>query len=167
MSAAEMDPSHRYFLSLGSNIQPDENLTRAITRLREHGKIDAVSSVWESEPIGSTGPNFLNLCLSIRSPLEPDEFRALVTRNIEAQMGRVRGSDRSAPRTIDIDILMVDESPLNLERWRQAFVVTPLAELLPQFIHPLQHEPLIKLAEKMRAETWIVPRAKAPRAASR
>ena len=98
-----MDPSHRYFLSLGSNIQPDENLTRAITRLREHGKIDAVSSVWESEPIGSTGPNFLNLCLSIRSPLEPDEFRALVTRNIEAQMGRVRGSDRSAPRTIDPD----------------------------------------------------------------
>jgi 2-amino-4-hydroxy-6-hydroxymethyldihydropteridine diphosphokinase len=154
-----MAPSHRYFLSLGSNVQPEENLARAIRHLREHGKVEAISSIWESQAVGSSGPNFLNLCLSIVSPLEHSQFKESVARDVESRMGRQRGSDRSAPRTIDIDVLMVDDAPVNPERWRHPFVIMPLAELLPHFPHPIDHEPLSQVAQKRRAETWIVPRA--------
>jgi len=157
-----MGRSHRYFLSLGSNIDPEANLAHAIEQLRAHGEIEAVSGVWESRAVGASGPNFLNLCLSIIAPLETDEFKIKVARDIETRMGRVRDGDRSAPRAIDIDILMADGTPLNIERWSHPFVIMPLAELLPDFVHPTRHRPLSALVKETRAETWIVPRAKRP-----
>jgi 2-amino-4-hydroxy-6-hydroxymethyldihydropteridine diphosphokinase len=155
-----MPLSHRYVLSLGSNIEPETNLARAIAHLREHGTVDAVSAIWESRPVGASGANFLNLCLSMVAAVEHQQFKDSIARRIEAQMGRQRGTDRSAPRTIDIDVLMVDDTPVNLEWWRHSFVIMPLAELLPQFVHPIDHQPLSRVAQKTRAETWIVPRAK-------
>jgi len=48
--------------------------------------------------------------------------------------------------------------PLNTEFWEYAFVVVPLAELIPEFEHPLRHEKLIRVATQLREQTWIVPR---------
>jgi 2-amino-4-hydroxy-6-hydroxymethyldihydropteridine diphosphokinase len=153
-----MRQPHKYYLSLGSNIQPEANLARAIEHLRENGAVEATSSIWESHALGSVGPNFQNACVSFRVPIGVAGLKQEITRAIEARMGRVRTQNRLAPRTIDIDILMADDQPLNLQLWNHAFVVLPMAELLPDFPHPTDHRPLAELAKEIRAQTWIVPR---------
>jgi 2-amino-4-hydroxy-6-hydroxymethyldihydropteridine diphosphokinase len=153
-----MGNSHRYILSLGSNINPESNLAEAIQRLQDLGKLGAISGIWESHAIGSAGPNFLNVCVefSIRRPA--DELKLEVVNRIEAQMGRVRSSDPGAPRPIDIDILMVDDQPVNVERWSHPFVLLPLAELLPEYRHPTEAVPLSDAAKKAEDRIWIVRR---------
>jgi 2-amino-4-hydroxy-6-hydroxymethyldihydropteridine diphosphokinase len=154
-----MRPTHKYYLSLGSNIQPETNLAQAIELLRAHGEVEAVSSIWESHAIGSVGPNFLNACVSFMGSTGHAELKRDITAAIEDKMGRVRTRDRLAPRTIDIDILMEDGRPVNLQLWRHAFVVLPMAELLPDFSHPAYHRRLLELAPEIQARTWIVRRA--------
>jgi 2-amino-4-hydroxy-6-hydroxymethyldihydropteridine diphosphokinase len=146
-------------LSLGSNIDPETNLARAVEHLGAHGAVEAVSSVWESHAIGSVGPNFLNACVSFLGAMGHAELKREITTAIEDKMGRVRGRDRLAPRTIDIDILMADSRPVNLPLWSHAFVLLPLAELLPDFSHPAYHRPLLDLGQEIQARTWIVRRA--------
>jgi 2-amino-4-hydroxy-6-hydroxymethyldihydropteridine diphosphokinase len=153
-----MGKSHRYFLSLGSNISPESNLEEALRRLRFHGTVGKVSGLWESHAIGSPGPNFLNICVEYSATLSADELKRGIANRIEADMGRERSSDLSAPRTIDIDILMVDDKPMNLERWNHPFVLLPLAELLPEYIHPTEGLPLSAAARKAGDRIWIVRR---------
>jgi 2-amino-4-hydroxy-6-hydroxymethyldihydropteridine diphosphokinase len=154
-----MGKNHRYYLSLGSNISPESNLAEAIRRLQDHGRIGKISGVWESHAIGSTGPNFLNICVEFTTPLSNDALKSDVANRIESQMGRVRSADVSAPRPIDIDILMVDEQALNVDRWSYPFVLLPLAELLPDYAHPTDDIPLSTAAEKAAGHTWIIRRA--------
>jgi 2-amino-4-hydroxy-6-hydroxymethyldihydropteridine diphosphokinase len=75
---------------------------------------------------------------------------------VENQVGRVRNENRYAPRTIDIDIILFDETPHNLETWNHAFVIVPLAELVPNFIHPFEGKPLVEVAKQN--QVWIMKR---------
>ena len=77
---------------------------------------------------------------------------------IEAALGRVRSADKYAPRTIDLDVILVDEIPLRLENWKYSYLVVPLAELAPEFLHPITHEPMANAAEKLRRTDRIIPR---------
>lgn len=149
---------HRAYLSLGSNIEAESNLPKAVKMLLEVGKVEAVSSVWESESVGFDGPNFLNVCVLFLTPLGPVEFKERVIRPIEAKLGRVRSMEKNAPRTIDLDIELYDEKPLNTDFWEYAFVIIPLAELLPDFIHPARGEALAKVAEQFQSQVWIEKR---------
>lgn len=153
-----MTEMHRLFLSLGSNIGAEVNLPRAIQMLREVGRVEAVSSVWESESVGIEGPNFLNACVIVLSPFEHAMFKEKVIRPIESKLGRVRSSQKNAPRPIDIDVDLCDGKPVNAEYWRFAFVLIPLAELIPDFPHPASGEPLARVAKKLRAQTWMLKR---------
>ena len=108
--------------------------------------------------MGSVGPNFLNACVSFVVPAGPTELKHDITTAIERRMGRVKTRNRSAPRTIDIDILMADGRPLNVQLWKHPFVVLPMAELLPDFSHPTERRPLVEVAQEIRQRTWIVPR---------
>lgn len=141
-----MSRQHEFYLGLGSNVEPEPNLAKAIGRLGEYGEILAYSSVWESQAVGSAGPNFLNLCIQFAAQQEEQDLKFQVLRPIETTLGRVRTGDKNAPRTIDIDILVVDGEPVNPQRWGQAFVVLPMAELLPNLVHPLSGETLAQAA---------------------
>ena len=149
---------HQAWLSLGSNIEAESNLRKAVQLLREVGKIVSVSSVWESESIGFEGPNFLNACILFLTHLQPVELKEQVIRPIEAKLGRIRSAEKNAPRTIDIDIVLFDDQPLNTDFWDYAFVTVPLAELTPDFQHPVRHKNLSRVAEQLRGQVWIVPR---------
>ncbi len=162
-----MSPTHDYYLGLGSNIEPRPNLLKAIDLLAERGEIREFSSVWETQAVGSPGPNFLNLCLRYESALEEEDLKRLVLLPIESSLGRVRTRDKNAPRTIDIDVLMADGRPVNPKRWAHAFVVVPLSELLPDFKHPLRGQSLAQAAAAATAETWIVRRADVPELGNR
>ena len=150
-----MNDLHRMILSLGSNIEADANLPKAIQMLREVGEVEAISSVWESESVGFDGPNFLNACVQFFTPLAPVEFKENVIRPIESKLGRVRSSEKNAPRTIDIDIVLCDDQPLNTEFWEYAFVLVPLAELIPDFVHPITGEILSEMAQQAQGQVWI------------
>lgn len=145
---------HRVYLDLGSNLEPEKNIPLAIKLLREVGEITAVSSVWETESVGYAGPNFLNVCVLLLTPLDPEQVKHEINRPIEAQMGRVRGEEKNAPRQIDIDIVLFDETPHNTQTWNQAFVIVPLAELLPE-LKTHSGETLSELARQLQGQVWM------------
>lgn len=153
-----MGELHQAYLSLGSNIWPESYLPKAIQLLGEHGQVVEISSVWESHAVGSDGPNFLNACLLFLTNLSAYDLNEQMIREIEAELGRMRTADKNSPRTIDIDILLFDNKPLNVEFWDYAFVAVPLAELIPGFMHPSSGESLTRVAEQVKARTWIVKR---------
>ncbi|MFH1184273.1 MAG: 2-amino-4-hydroxy-6-hydroxymethyldihydropteridine diphosphokinase [Chloroflexota bacterium] len=146
---------HRYYLSLGSNIEPERNLARAIRRLRGYGEVQDTSGVWESHAVGSDGPDFLNVCIGFSTRVGAFELKREVVESIETALGRAKAPDKNAPRTIDIDILMQDGQPLNPERWGHAFVVLPMAELLPDMPHPISGKRLAEESVDVRASMWI------------
>jgi 2-amino-4-hydroxy-6-hydroxymethyldihydropteridine diphosphokinase len=152
-----MNDLHRMYLNLGSNVAAETNLPAAVNLLRKAGCVETVSSVWETESVGLDGPNFLNACVLFHTPLGPVEFKERIIRPIEAELGRVRSAEKNAPRTIDIDIVLYDEEPLNMDFWAYAFVIVPLAELIPNFPHPGNGEAIARAAGQV--QVWIQKRA--------
>lgn len=153
-----MSESHVYYLSLGSNIEPQANLHKAIEMLGKHGRVEAMSNAWESRAAGSGGPNFLNASLSFRTAVQKEAMKTEVIRPIESALGRVRSEDKNAPRPIDIDMLIADGEVINSSRWAFPYVIVPMSELLPEFSHPLTNQRLAETAQVVQAETWIVKR---------
>jgi 2-amino-4-hydroxy-6-hydroxymethyldihydropteridine diphosphokinase len=149
-----MSEIHHVYLDLGSNLEPEKNIPLAIKLLREVGEIAAVSSVWETESVGYAGPNFLNVCVLLLTPLNAEQVKHKINRPIEAQMGRVRGKEKNAPRPIDIDIVLFDENPHNVQTWNQAFVIVPLAELMPEF-KTHSGEKLSDFARQLQGQVWM------------
>ena len=150
-----MNKSHLVYLSLGSNIQPETHLVRAVQLLQEQGQIEKISSAWESVSVGADGPNYLNACLSLIIPRSQAELKEQVLLPIELQLGRKRSENRFAPRTMDIDIVIFDDQSCGDRYWGQAFVVIPLAQIHPTFQNPLTREPILETAARLRREIWI------------
>jgi 2-amino-4-hydroxy-6-hydroxymethyldihydropteridine diphosphokinase len=149
---------HTVYLSIGSNLDPGNYLPKAILLLRRHGRIQAHSSAWESKPVGSEGPNFLNACVLFLTLLATDEIKTRIVRPIESALGRVRGPDKNTPRTIDIDPILIDGNALRLDQWESAFIVVPMAELAPALQHPISREPMLRAAARLSRSAWIQPR---------
>lgn len=150
-----MNDLHRLYLSLGSNINAEIHLPQAVTKLRKVGKVEAVSSVWETESVGFDGPNFLNACILFQTSLHHTEFKTQVIRPIENSLGRIRSAEKNAPRTIDIDMLLYDDEPLNIPFWEYAFVIVPLAELTPNFLHPAKRMSLLEVSKQAQGQVWM------------
>ena len=150
-----MSESHLAYLSLGSNIQPETHLVSAIELLQKYSRVEKISSAWESESVGAPGPNYLNACLLLATPLSQRELKQQALLPIERSLGRQRTADKFAPRTIDIDIVIFDGKPSDNRYWEQAFVVIPLAEIYPDFPNPLTQESLIKTAADLRQRIWM------------
>jgi 2-amino-4-hydroxy-6-hydroxymethyldihydropteridine diphosphokinase len=124
---------HMACLLLGSNIQPVENLVRGVDLLRQKVKVGRLSSVWETPSVGIHGPDFLNLAALITTSMEAGELKKKILRPLEAQLGRVRSTDKNASRPIDIDIIIFDGYLLDANLFRYAYKAIPVAEILPEF----------------------------------
>jgi 2-amino-4-hydroxy-6-hydroxymethyldihydropteridine diphosphokinase len=153
-----MSESHLAFLSLGSNIQPETNLVKAMELLQNYGRLEKISNAWESESVGAEGPNYLNACVLLITQLEQTELKERALLPIETSLGRRRSGDNFAPRTIDIDIVVFDGKSCDDKYWEQAFVVVPLAEIHPQFQNPLTREAITKTATHLRQKVWLETR---------
>lgn len=152
------EKTHQVYLSLGSNIEPEQNLARAVQLLRQKVHILSISHAWQSHAVGSDGPDFLNACVLLVTPLRLQELKEQVIHPIERALGRKRTADKFAPRPIDIDILFYDEEPFG-DFLHHAFVIVPLAEIAPALRHPLAYyQSMVDLANRLRSQTWIVPR---------
>jgi 2-amino-4-hydroxy-6-hydroxymethyldihydropteridine diphosphokinase len=145
------------YLSLGSNIEPEQNLAEAVERLAEYGRIVAASTVWQTTPVGfADQPDFLNAVVLLETPLSAPDLRDLAIARIEADLGRVRTENKNAPRTIDIDIMLYNDEVLTMGRRRipdpevleRPFVAIPLAEIAPDYVHPETDQALEEIAEQ-------------------
>lgn len=131
------------YVSIGSNQQPRQNITRAIGLLRNaFGQIES-SPVYETRAVGFDGDDFLNLVVRFETDKALDEVGRML-QDIERQCGRARSQQRFAPRTMDLDLLLYDDLVRHDEQWdiprheitEYAFVARPLAELAPDGRHP-------------------------------
>jgi 2-amino-4-hydroxy-6-hydroxymethyldihydropteridine diphosphokinase len=117
-------------------------------------KVERLSSVYDTAPMLVVDqPRFLNLVCEVSTQLSPEEV-LLQVKTIEHKLGRVAGL-RFGPRIIDIDLLLYDDltltSPLltipHPRMLQRAFVLVPLAELVPTLQYPLLGTEIAALAQ--------------------
>ncbi len=137
----------RAFVGLGSNLgDRSATLTRAIELLgrREGVEVVAVSSFHETEPVGYLDqPAFLNGAIAIETELQPEALLVELL-SVERELGRTRDGPRYGPRTVDLDLLLLDgmivDGPgLTVPHPRlheRAFALAPLVELDPSLVVP-------------------------------
>jgi 2-amino-4-hydroxy-6-hydroxymethyldihydropteridine diphosphokinase len=154
------------FIALGSNLSPETNLPLAAGRLAELGRVRAVSMVYQNPAIGpSPAPDFLNAAVLVETNLTAEDIRERL-REIESDLGRVRTSDRYAPRTIDLDLCLLGAQVIETlelalpdpDLLTRPHLAIPLAELAPDFPHPVTGEPLGAIAERLRPGADLRPR---------
>jgi 2-amino-4-hydroxy-6-hydroxymethyldihydropteridine diphosphokinase len=153
-------------VALGSNIEKEVNLPKAIRLLSEMCDVVAVASVYETAPVGLLEqPNFFNTAVILHTPLSPAEIKQQILSDIERQLKRVRQADPNAPRTIDLDIVLFNDEVLDYEgedgRYRHIpekdllkfpHVAVPVAELLPDMPHPETGEALQSIATRLQKQ---------------
>ena len=137
------------YLLIGSNIDPVENTCRALTLIRSLVEITAVSHSWETESIGSPGPNYINLALKVVTEFDRPALKEKVVQPIERALGRVRSENKNAPRTIDIDILVFNDEIVEPHLWERPYEALPLADLLPDLSQPITNVKLHAIAEQL------------------
>lgn len=149
--------SHQAYISLGSNIQPRENLLEAMKLLREMVTVYTFSTVWETDAVGTSGPRFLNTAAWISTPLSANELKTQVISVIENRLGRVRTEDKYAPRTIDLDIILFDEQVIDDNLWTRDFLALTIAELRPDLEQPGEGRTLNQIAQSLRQSSTATP----------
>lgn len=152
---------NRVVLILGSNIDKEWNLPRAVRLLSERTELLAVSSVYETAPVGTTDqPLFFNAAALVETPLNAADLKQTVLSDIEQILKRVRTEDKNAPRTIDLDIVLFNDEVFafngravpdpDLQKFLH--VAAPVAELLPDGVHPESGEKLADLVARLVVE---------------
>lgn len=142
------------YVSVGSNLEPEKHICAALGAIGVRFGHMRLSPVYQTRAEGFQGPDFLNLVVGFEATEEPAEIAAIL-RRIEAQNGRLRGAEKYADRTLDLDLLLLDRRigefgrvslPRN-EIERYAFVLRPLADLIPDVEHPV--------VGQSYAEMWV------------
>ena len=143
----------RAYISVGSNIDRERNVTASLDALSAaYGEL-RLSSVFESEPVGFEGDPFYNLAVGLDTP-QTVGVLAEVLRKIEDDCERRRDTPRFSARTLDLDLLTYDDvvgvvdgvALPRAEITKNAFVLCPLAEIAGTELHPITH--------KSYAELW-------------
>ena len=154
----------KVYFTIGGNMGDREtNLGEARRLISERiGKVCKESSIYESEPWGfSSDQNFLNQVLLVETKLSPAAL-ILEISYIESKLGRIRNGVGYASRTMDVDILFYDHQIMltpelvipHKQMHKRKFVLEPLNEIAPDFIHPLfslsSHELLITCSDESK-----------------
>jgi 2-amino-4-hydroxy-6-hydroxymethyldihydropteridine diphosphokinase len=134
---------------LGSNIDPAVNIRRGALALASTLDVIQSSSVWLTPAIGIDGPDFYNAAVLCSTSLYAEDLKFSLLRPIEERLGRVRTSNKYAPRTLDLDAIFLDGTVLEPRLWDTAFILLPVAELTPDLTHPVTGYNLAELAEKL------------------
>jgi 2-amino-4-hydroxy-6-hydroxymethyldihydropteridine diphosphokinase len=156
------------YLYVGSNINPEQNLQKAIDLLKERTEVLAISSVYQTPPFGFMDqPDFLDIVVKLTTPVLAAAFKMDVIDDIEKQLGRDRDSQKSkhGPLALDIDILLWGKAafPFGSKPWRvphhsiveQAAVAVPLAELAADVIHPTENKTIAEIAAQFEDRSGI------------
>jgi 2-amino-4-hydroxy-6-hydroxymethyldihydropteridine diphosphokinase len=157
----------RSYVGLGSNLGDREAQlvgARAALAATPGVSVVAASRLYETEPVGPPQGRYLNAVVGLDSALAA---HALLKRLLELEQaaGRRRGSERNAPRTLDLDLLLfgdacIETPELSLPHPRlheRAFVLAPLAEIAADVVHPRLHVRVRDLAERVPGAGDLMP----------
>jgi len=146
------------FLGLGSNVGDlKHNLDTALQFISQRMKIEQVSSLYDTSPeVNTNQPRFLNMIIRASTSIEPQPLLTML-KGIESKLGRVT-TTRYSPRPIDIDILFYGNSIIDTpdlviphpHMHERAFVLVPLAEIAPNFIHPKNGKTISKMLSELK-----------------
>lgn len=161
----------RVYLSLGSNVDPQRHLTAALDELRARFGALAVSPAYRTKSVGFDGADFVNLAVGLDTDLPLQELNDWL-HALEDRHGRRRDVPRFSDRTLDLDIVFYDrlvtEGPGHLQiprdELKHAFVLRPIADIAPQFAHPVTGRTMAELwaafpadTAPMTVESWLEP----------
>ncbi|MBI1768044.1 MAG: 2-amino-4-hydroxy-6-hydroxymethyldihydropteridine diphosphokinase [Bacteroidetes bacterium] len=152
------------FLLLGSNLGDRLScLSLCLELIEEHvGTIIKKSSIYETTAWGRTDqPDFLNQAIEIETPFPPTELLS-ACQNIEKKIGRQR-EEKWGARTIDIDIIyfgdkIIHSNELTIPHPRMTerkFVLIPLTQISPSFVHPILKKTSEELLKQCRDELLV------------
>lgn len=123
-------------LLLGSNIDPQKNIQKALVLLQNRIHVIKESQIYQTRAVGSQGPDFLNQAVLIETKLEKHEIKNDLIIEIETQLKRVRTENKYAPRTIDLDLVVFNSEVLDDNVWKFKFAAQPVSELEPDLKDP-------------------------------
>lgn len=149
----------RVYLSLGSNLEPQRYLPAAVAVLREQFGAILVSPAYRSRSVGFDGAAFVNLAVGLDTELAPEALNDWL-HALEDRHGRRRDVPRYSDRTLDIDIVfyagLVMAGPGHLQiprnELQHAFVLRPIADIAPDFRHPVSGASMAELWAAFPAE---------------
>lgn len=159
------------YLGLGSNLEDRRhNLDQAIDFLSERIKIEKLSPIYDTAPVGNPNqPRFLNMVIQVSTRLSAPTL-LFMAKGIEAKLGRV---PIDTPRPIDIDVLFYGDQVVNTPPQlivphprlvERAFVLMPLADIAPDLVHPVNKKTIKQLLEgvkgKEEVNLWADPNKK-------
>ena len=157
--------SHTILISIGSNIEREHYTRRSLAALKHVFSDVTVSSVYESEAVGFNGNPFYNAAARATTSKSIEEVCATL-KSIERENGRVHTDKKFCARTLDLDLLTYDSevttTPVVLPREEicyNAFVLWPLAELVPNEIHPETQETYAQMwqnFDKQKQQLWPI-----------
>jgi len=151
------------YLGLGTNLgDRKQNISKAIEAISLKMSISKQSSLYETTAWGYTDqPDFLNQVIQVETNLSPLRLLNFL-KNTEVELGRVKNFPYG-PRLIDIDILFYDDlikttSRLQIPHPRipeRAFVLVPLNEIAPGFVHPVLKKTIAELLAELPNKTGV------------
>ncbi len=158
---------HTALIGIGSNLgERQGNILQALQRLRTRVRIEAVSSFYETVPVGNVaGPKFVNAAARLSTDLDPAALESFF-RDVETAIARRH--EHLAARVIDIDFLYYDDLVADLGRFelphpyveQRPYNLIPLAEIAPEFVDPVRKSTLAELASRASHEGVVrKPRA--------
>jgi len=156
---------HVILISIGSNIERERYTRQSVVALKQHFSNVTVSSVYESEAVGFNGNPFYNLVARAETDMSVDDV-CNILKTIEKDNGRVHSAKKFCARTLDLDLLTFDDlvinEPVVLPRDEitfNAFVLWPLAELVPNDLHPVTKQSYAYMwqeFDKQKQQLWPI-----------
>ncbi len=147
----------KVFVSVGSNINRINSIGGGLRSLQKKVTRMQLSSIYETEAVGFHGDPFYNLVISFETGITPENTNSLLKR-IEKKYGRKSDSKKFSSRTLDMDLLLYDDLILDQEGlqiprheiFKYAFVLQPLAEMIPEGICPGKKQTYRQLWESFK-----------------
>ncbi len=151
------------YLSLGSNIEAEQNICSCLHYLRSRFGSIVSSTVYQTPAVGFAGQPFLNLVVGFATELDIGSLRVYLHK-LEDAHGRVRGGAKFSSRTLDVDLLLYGDAIQRPEDnlphpdiLKYPFVLFPLAEIAPQTIHPVLRQDFQQIARDSTLSLQATP----------
>jgi 2-amino-4-hydroxy-6-hydroxymethyldihydropteridine diphosphokinase len=126
-----------YVIAVGSNIKPEKYIEQAFTLLKALDKNICMASLLRTKPVGFLAQaDFVNTAFSLNTGLEQNDLNSYL-KMIELQLGRVKTTNKNGPRTIDLDIVQVNQNIVDDDYYRYDFVKQSVDELITNTRHSL------------------------------
>jgi dihydroneopterin aldolase/2-amino-4-hydroxy-6-hydroxymethyldihydropteridine diphosphokinase len=149
------------FLSLGSNINPRQNLELALKEISAKYHFQGLSHVYETSPVGDSHQTaFWNMTAAVSTDEKPEKIRLWLT-SLEKKTGRKKNTKNFGPRTLDVDLIIWKDLVQKSKNFylphpdiaSKAFVLFPLLEISSTWVHPETQKPIIELAALFKDKT--------------